>query len=657
MSQNPLILYVVRPDVGRLRVEDLISDELRVTTECDVDEAIAGIAGLSTPNLVLLDGMLENRDIVRILESIREASGFRFLPVLAILPRPNAPRRRELFALGCEDCLEGPFEFSTVLEGRIRVLLQAQSVCDRMAGELARLTEIGLALSSVHELQRLLDLIVLEARAINHADAGSLYTVDREAGVLRFQIIQNESQGVRLSTRERGGLDLPPVPLTTSNVSAYVAITGETVSIPDVYKAGRFDFSGPRRYDRLTGYRSQSMLVVPMRNHEDEIIGVLQLINAQKPGTGEIVPFHGANVERTRALASQAGIALNNARLIVDLQELLEGLIRVMASAVDEKSAYTSGHIQRVTRLATLLAEAVNENTQGPLGDRHFTPEQIYELRIAGLLHDIGKIVVPEYVVDKATKLQAIYDRIGLVEARFASIQLSARNEALERKLALAGETAPPTTCEQVDAELAARLAEIRDDLEFIRESNQGGEFLPQDKVDRLHAIGRKTYRNAAGVEERYLTDEEMENLCIQRGTLRPQELEIIRSHVAVSYRLLTRIPFPERLRNVPTFAGDHHEMLNGSGYPLGKSAEELPIQSRMLAIADIYDALSATDRPYKKAFEPERCFSILRDEVSRGRLDGDLVELFIAANCPARLQAELAAEEAARAEAGAQGP
>ncbi|MBA3531526.1 MAG: GAF domain-containing protein [Ardenticatenales bacterium] len=526
-------------------------------------------------------------------------------------------------------------------------LTNARLINDLQASlvEIQRLTHIGIALSAEHNLDRLLERIVDEARAINHADAGTLYTVDWDARVLNFQIIQNDSMHTRLGGIHGKQAHLPSVPLTPSNVSAYVALTGEIVNIPDVYQAEGMDFSGTRQYDSMTGYRSTSMLVVPMRNYENDIIGVLQLINAKDPRRSKVVPFPAERVERTLALASQAGIALTNARLINDLQGFLEGLIQVMAVAVDEKSPSTAGHIQRVTQLTVALAEAVNEVADDSFEGRRFSKEEVNELRIAGLLHDIGKIVVPEHVVDKATKLERIYDRIHEIRTRFSVIRRGMQNEALQHKLEVIQERASRRELVAIDNELEEKLAALTDDLAFIEMINHGGEFMAPERMERLQQIAARSYTDDNGIEQPYLTPDEVRNLAISRGTLLPEEIDIIRSHAAVSIRLLSQIPFSRRLRNVPLFAGDHHETLDGKGYPQGKKAEELPLPSRILAIADIFDALTATDRPYKKAYTREVAYRILREDVQRGRLDSRLVELFISADCAATLNHEESSE------------
>ncbi|MDH7571590.1 MAG: HD domain-containing phosphohydrolase, partial [Armatimonadota bacterium] len=395
-------------------------------------------------------------------------------------------------------------------------------------------------------------------------------------------------------------------------------------------------------------YRSQSMLVVPIRNHEDEVIAVLQLINAKDPRTGAVIPFSAGNIERTRALASQAGVALTNARLIHDLEAFVEGLIQAMATAVDEKSHYTHGHIQRVTRLALLLAQAVNEHGGAEFEGQRLSNDELEELRVAGMLHDIGKIVVPEHVVDKGTKLQCVYDRIETIRTRFALVRRSIENEALRRKLELVRSGAGEEALAAVDAETESRLSALADDLAFLERINPGSESMAPEDVERLRAIAAQTYRDENGATQPLLTQNEATNLAIPRGTLLPEEFALVRAHAAVSARLLRQIPFARKLRNVPVFAGDHHEALDGSGYPEHKTANALPLQSRILAVVDVFDALTSSDRPYKKAYDVPLAYQILREDARRGKLDGRLVELFIAADCYGRWRREETRTDAA---------
>lgn len=509
-----------------------------------------------------------------------------------------------------------------------KIVGDIHAFAEKVTAQVLKLNQIGIALSAERNLDRLLEMIVDEARNLTNADGGTLYTV--EGDVLKFQIVQNASMGIRMGGTTGIPIPWPPVPLGKANVSAYVALTGEIVNIPDVYEAQGFDFSGTRRYDAHNHYRSKSMLVVPMRNHEEEIIGVLQLINAQDPETGEIVEFLPEHVNLVASLASQAAVAITNARLIQDLEQLFEALIEVLAKAVDEKSPYTAGHITRVTEYAYALAQALNEEVLQKEGKPLFTTDQLRELRIAGLLHDIGKITTPEWVIDKAKKLEKIFDRIELVEERFKKAKALAKARALEQELRLLEKGAPLQEIRCLEESLERELLQYDQDLEFVRECNEPGEFLSDDRIERLKEIARKTYLDEDGQEKPLLTEDELKNLSIRKGSITWEELQVMRHHVVVTQRMLDKIPFTKRLKNVPLYAGQHHEMLDGSGYPLGLKGDQLPLQSRILAIADVFDALSAKDRPYKKAFPLETVVSILQKDASQGKLDPHLVQLFI---------------------------
>ncbi|MGV3721594.1 MAG: GAF domain-containing protein, partial [Actinomycetota bacterium] len=484
LRERPLILMCQEePESHSLTSVHLISAGYKLVFAGDSEQVRATLNEARRPELAILNwqsGSPQNQAICALLRSDSSSAA---LPILALGPS-TADERMRAVAEGVDDLLPRPVDTAQLL-ARVRSLLLANRRRSEAEAELHRLTEIGIALSAEHDLQRLLSKIVAEARAINHADAASLYTVDREASVLRFQIAQNETlhagQGIKA--------DLPPVPLDPRNVSAYVALTGETVNIADVYASQGFDFSGPRQYDALTGYRSQSMLVVPIRDHEDEVIAVLQLINAQDAATGRVVPFQPRLAERSEALASQAGVALTNAQLITDLKALLEGLIQALADAVDQKSSHTAGHIRRVTRLALSLAEAVNASRDERFEHDYFGDAALEELRVAGLLHDIGKIVVPEHLVDKATKLECVHDRISEVRTRFSVIRRGLENETLRRKLSLLEAGANREALDAVDQQLTERLVALDDDLRFVESANAGSEGMLDERLARLRQI------------------------------------------------------------------------------------------------------------------------------------------------------------------------
>src|SRR5689334_12846397 len=362
------------------------------------------------------------------------------------------------------------------------------SAVDDLAQRLDQLNAIGASLSAERDINRLLEAILTAAKTITRADGGTLYRMTDEKS-LRFEIVRTSSLKFYLGGTTGNPIPFYPVQLykdgkpNHANVSAYVALTGKTVNIEDAYKAEGFDFTGTRGFDSKTGYRSKSFLTVPMRNHEGEAIGVLQLINAQDPHTGEIVPFSSSDQRLAESLASQAAVALTNRLLINQLETLFESFISLINGAIDEKSPYTGGHCQRVPVLTMLLAEAVNETKAGPLADFQMSDKDRYELKIAGLLHDCGKVTTPVHVVDKATKLETIFDRIHLIDTRFEILKRDAEIEALKRKLELhrSGGDAAREHSAQIDEELRDATRKLQDDREFLRRANIGGEVMSSE--------------------------------------------------------------------------------------------------------------------------------------------------------------------------------
>jgi len=495
---------------------------------------------------------------------------------------------------------------------------------------------IGLALSIEKDINKLLEMIVDEARKLSHADAGTLYIVNNERAHLRFEILQNDTMQTRMGGTSNVPIDLPAVPLYVkgqpnhANVSSYVALTGQTVNIPDVYEAEGFDFTGPRNYDASTGYRSKSMLVVALQNHENDIIGVLQLLNAQTPQTKEVVPFSEEYVDLVASLASQAAVALTNTQLIQDLQNLLYAFIQSIATAIDEKSPYTGGHINRVVDLTMMIAEKINQTTEGRFKEVAFSQDELEELRLAAWMHDVGKITTPEYVVDKSFKLETIFNRIDLIETRFDLIAKTIQNHYLQRKIDLLQDAASNATqIEQLETALAADLATIAEEMRFIGSCNLPGEFMDDEKIDRIKSIARKTYQ-IDGNSHPYLTDDEVKNLMIRKGSLTNAERKIIENHALMTLKILDQLPFPRKLTRVPEFASGHHEKLDGSGYPRHLGAKDLPLQSRIMAVADIFEALTAKDRPYKEPMKLSQAIKILGFMKKDQHIDGDILDLFV---------------------------
>ena len=498
-----------------------------------------------------------------------------------------------------------------------------------------KLTEIGLALSGETRLERLLEMIVDEARVLTKADAGTLYIVNKEARKLEFSITQNDSMNVRIGGTSNMKSSLPPVPLYTSDnipnkshVSAYCALTGETVNIADVYEAEGFDFTGPRKYDETTGYRSKSMLVLALKNHEQDIIGVIQLLNALDE-SGEVVEFSADVVDIVGSLASQAAIALTNVQLIQGLKDLLYSVIQSIAAAIDAKSPYTNGHIERVVTLTMMIAEAVNSSSEGKYADIQFSVDELEELRLAAWMHDVGKISIPEHVVDKSTKLETIYDRSELVDNRFRLIAEIIKNRKLgEIVKALSGQ-ADPELIQDIEEKYAVELEQLEDDRKFIASCNIPKEFMTDERIERVREIAARTYESG-GETFNWLSDDEVTNLCIRKGTLTDRERKTIESHAAITLEMLSRLPFPKRLSHVPDYAAAHHEKLDGSGYPKGLTAEELSLQARIMAVADIFEALTAKDRPYKKPMKIAQAIKILGFMEKDNHIDPDICRLFL---------------------------
>ncbi|MCF6150562.1 MAG: bacteriohemerythrin [Candidatus Kuenenia sp.] len=494
--------------------------------------------------------------------------------------------------------------------------------------QIAKLVEIGRALSGERNLDKLLEMIVDEAREFTNADAGTLYI--KEDDCLKFKILQNVSMKTRMGGCSGNEITFPPVEINESNVSAYVAINDVSVNIPDVYDSELFDFTGPKKFDAATKYRTKSMLVVPMKNHEDDVIGVLQLINALDKQTGEIVPFSVDYENLIHSLASQAAVAFTNAKLIKDMEVLFSSFVKVMATAIDEKSPVTGGHIQRVADLTMMMAKTINEQTEGPFADIFFNDDQMHELRTAAWMHDIGKVTTPVNIVEKGNKLEAIFDRIHYIELRFNYLMQQVEKSYFQKKLELLEKQTEKEENEKLEEETRRRINELEEMKEFVLRCNKPGEFLEDEKLERLKKISKLTYRDANGNEQNYLSEDELKNLSIRKGSITEEERKIMQNHAVVTMKMLEQIPFTKKLKNVPFFAGTHHECINGKGYPLGIKGDDIPFEGRLMAVVDITEALTAADRPYKKAMPLEKVYQILGSMVNNGELDKDIVELMI---------------------------
>ena len=509
-------------------------------------------------------------------------------------------------------------------------LLQNQK---ELLDSFVRLVDIGIALSAERNHDRLLERILLEAKSICNADGGTLY-LREEDEALKFAIMRNDSLGIALGGTTGEEIPYPPLSLhdeatgkpNLSNVATYVVHSGVPVNIADAYEAENFDFSGTKAFDERTDYRSTSFLTVPLKNYEEKVIGVVQLINATDKKSGEVIPFPPEVQPMVEALSSQAAVAIDNQNLIEAQKKVFESFIRLIAKAIDMKSPYTGAHCQRVPLIAEMLAEAACAEAKGPFQDFDLDEDERYELYISAWLHDCGKVTTPEYVVDKATKLETIYDRIEAVKTRFEVLKRDAEIEHLKA----VGRKGVDKGALKRDFE--HRIARIDDDLSFLERVNIGGEFMKQDDLDRVAAIAKLRWRDWDGEERNLLSEEEVNNLCIARGTLNDEEREAINNHIVATIEMLEELPFPENLARVPEYAGGHHEKMDGTGYPRGLTGDQLSIPARMITIADIFEALTAADRPYKKAKTLSESIRIMSFMKKDGHIDPDLFDLFLEA-------------------------
>ena len=502
---------------------------------------------------------------------------------------------------------------------------------------LEQLNEIGAALSKERDINRLLETILIAAKTITHADGGTLYRMTEDGRALRFEILRTDSLHIAMGGTTGKAINFPNLPLTNdegesndSMVAAYAAIHDKTVNIADAYTEAGFDFTGTRSFDERTGYRSQSFLTVPMKNHEGEIIGVLQLINALDPATHQVTPFSTADQSLAESLASQAAIALTNRLLITQLEELFEAFINLINLAIDEKSPYTGGHCQRVPALTMMLAEGVDATSEGPLATFRMDERDRYELKIAGLLHDCGKVTTPVHVVDKATKLQTLYDRIHLIDTRFEVLKRDAELDALRKQLALRANVNPVAE-EKVWQRYQEEVRVLDEERDFLRKANVGGEAMKDADLQRVRDIGSQhKWRNVDSVETEFLTADEVVNLTIRAGTLTLKERDIINHHIVATIKMLEQLPWPKHLDRVPEYAGGHHERMDGKGYPKGLTREQMSLQARMMGIADIFEALTARDRPYKQGMKLSQAMGIMSNFRKNGHIDPDLFDVFV---------------------------
>ena len=512
--------------------------------------------------------------------------------------------------------------------------------------EIDNLLEIGSSLTSEKNFDVLMEKIMLGAKDFTDADGGTLYLLTEDEKKLKFTVVQTDSLNIKMGGTQ-DEITWPELNLYKEDgspnnemVAAMCALEGKLINIPDVYKAEGFNFEGTKKFDQGTGYTTKSMLVIPMKDHEGDVIGVLQLLN-KKDKHANTITFTQKDKKLIHSMASQAAVAITNNRLIAGLENLLDSFIKSIATAIGEKSLYTGGHINRVAQIAEMITKEIHEDDT-IYKDSIFSDDEIIQMSRSAWLHDIGKIVTPEFIVDKGTKLETIFDRINIVITKFEVLKKDIELDYLKKKIELKDEN----EISKLDKEFEVKIDKIESDLNFIIACNTGGEFMADEKIDRVKEIS-KTKIIINNEETNLLTNNEVYNLSIKKGTLTEEERKIINNHVTVSYNMLNTLPFPKKLKRVPVIAASHHKKVKGGGYGAPEIMDlPMTLEDKILAVADVFEALTANDRPYKKANSLNSSLRILSFMVKDGDLDRDLVKFFVDKELHLKYAAEHLSEE-----------
>lgn len=494
------------------------------------------------------------------------------------------------------------------------------------------LLHITIQLSKEKNTDLLMEKILLAAIEVSYADAGSIYLVNTEQEV-EFRTVYNKSLNLHLGGSSGAEIPFSSIPLFIDNqpnqsaIVAYAANNGEIINIDDVYERPPFDFNAAKTMDAKTGYRTKSMLTFPLKNHTDDIIGVIQLINAMEEG--EVVSFSKQVEEQILPFASLGAIALTNKALILNMEQLFESFAKTIAKAIDAKSSHTGGHCKRVPELTLMIADAVSDYNDGPLALFKLSPEERYQLSIAGWLHDCGKIATPDHVMEKSRKLETIFDRIHYITAK---LEIASRDIDLkfQEQIIQALKSNKTIRIEQLERERTVAHQQLNLDKAFLQKINYGGEFLTDEQESNIRAIAERYQVSIENQQQSLLTDDEITNLSIKRGTLNNEERKIIQKHMDVTLNILEALPFPKHLANVAEYALGHHETMDGKGYPRGLVKEQMSVPARLMALADIFEALSAADRPYKSAKPVSECLSIMRNMAKNNHIDADIFTIFV---------------------------
>ena len=493
--------------------------------------------------------------------------------------------------------------------------------------------DISIRLTTEKDASKLLEEILQVVMSISNSDAGTIYSITDDKQ-LKFETVINKSLDLYLGGASGKPVDFPNIDLfidgkeNETAIVAHAVNSGEIINIPDVYAALPFDMSAARNMDARTGYRTKSMLTIPLKDHTDDIIGVIQLINV-KDQHDNIITYSDELVTLIRSFASLGAISLTNSTLIKGMEELFSKFVETIAMAIDEKSPHTGGHCKRVPALTLMLADAVHKIDRGPLANFLMSDADRHELDIAGWLHDCGKIATPDHIMEKSTKLETIFDRIEHIEAKFEVIKRDLEI-SYQKQIISAMKLNRPIEVLQFERLLDTELKQLSLDRAFLQRVNVGGEFLLDEDVANIDRIASHYHLTINGKDTPLLNADEVENLQIRRGTLTLGERDVMKRHMDVTKNILDTLPFPKHLSNVSEYALGHHEKLDGTGYPQGLTKEQMSIPARLMAIADIFEALSAVDRPYKKAKPVSECLAILGKMVENNHLDADIFAVFV---------------------------
>ena len=619
---------ILAVDDTELNIEillELLEDKYDMLVSLDGPGALE-LAGEEDIDLILLDIMMPDMDGYEVCKKLKENNKTKDIPVVFITAKTDEDSIAQAYEVGGVDYITKPFRAREVLsriDNHIKLSSQSKilnTLVDTKAKLVDDLLEIGTSLTSESNFDVLMEKIMLGAKKFTNADAGTLYLVSDNKQHLEFWVVHTDTLNIAMGgTGEK--LTWPPLNIYDENgnpnkhmVAVTCALEKQLFNFEDVYDVEGFNFDGTKVFDSSTGYRTQSMLVVPMVDRSGKTIGVLQLIN-KKDYKGDTIPFTKQDEMIINSMGSLGAVSIHNHKLVKNLKELLETFIDTIVDTLEEKSAYTEHHVVRVATITDMIARAISEDNT-IFKDITFTQEELKELHMAAMLHDIGKIITPEHVVDKATRLETIFDRINLIDTKFDVLRNTNYINYLENKIS-------KEKYENI-------LQQIDDDQKFIRECNTIG-FISDEMLERIKAIGsQKIVLN--GLEQNFFTENELYNLSIRKGTLTDEERNIINNHVTVSYNMLKNLPFPDEFKNIPQIAGSHHKSVDGNS---GYGADELmgiplSLKEKILAISDVFEALTSPERPYKKANTLNESFKIISYMVKDGHLDKEIIKFML---------------------------